>query len=57
MTDELLTETIHLLVTLKTDAKWALKGKWNPCGEGMGGFEAQIELIDRVLPQLKKLKK
>jgi len=45
-----------VLKTLKTDAKWAIKGKWDPCGEGMEGFANQIELIDRVLPQLKKIK-
>lgn len=57
MTEKLLKDTIKVLTTLKTDAKWALKGKWDPCGEGMQGFEAQIELIDKVLPQLKSLKK
>jgi len=54
--DLLLAETKRVLKTLKTDAKWALKGKWVPEGEGMDGFECQITLINELLTKLKEFK-
>ena len=59
MTDALLNEVISLLEGLEEDAQMALDGRWDcTTKEGIEtGFEAQITLINRVLPQLKALKK
>jgi len=59
MTDKLLKETISLLKGLRGDAKMALNGRWDcTTQEGIDtGFSAQIELIDRILPQLKAVSK
>ena len=50
-------EVINLLNTLKTDAEMALDGRWEPSGEGLDGFEAQISLIHVVLAKLEAAEK
>lgn len=59
MTEELLNETISVLESIEEDASMALDGRWDcTTEEGIDtGFNAQITLINRVLPQLKALKK
>jgi hypothetical protein len=59
MTEELLNETISVLESIEEDASMALDGRWDcTTEEGINtGFNAQITLINRVLPQLKSLKK
>jgi hypothetical protein len=59
MNKELLNETILVLDSLEKDAEMALDGTWDcTTAEGIEtGFNAQITLINRVLPQLKELQK
>ena len=54
---DLLVKTIHLLEGLKKDAEMAISGEWDcTTEEGIEtGFNAQIELIDEILPDLKYL--
>lgn len=50
-------EIITLLNTIKADAEMALDGRWEPSGDGLDGFEAQISLIDVVLDKLEATEK
>ena len=52
---EVLPEAITLLENLRKDALMALRGEWDPTGEGQEGFEAQIILIDKTLSKLKEV--
>lgn len=56
MKQELLEEVIELLKTLKVDAKLGIKGYWNPIERNDEGWDAQIWLINKTLPKLKKLR-
>jgi hypothetical protein len=47
-------EVTDVLKTLRIDAEMALAGDWDcSSADGMGGFEAQIELIDNALNKIK----
>ena len=47
-------EVTDALKTIRIDAEMALSGQWDcSTAEGMGGFEAQIELIDNALNKIK----
>jgi radical SAM superfamily enzyme len=47
-------EVVKVLNTLKTDAEMALSGEWDcTTSEGMESFNDQIELINKVLDNLK----
>ena len=44
--DSCTTPLVDALITLQEDAEWALDGRWDRTDSG---FEAQIELINRVI--------
>jgi hypothetical protein len=44
--DSCTTPLVDALITLQEDAEWALEGRWDRTN---AGFEAQIELINRVI--------